>query len=344
MLTQKAKKLANRIVLEAKEKGKKPFFTIATKRKTENSECFFPPLRENKDYISGNVILYSKEDVKKVVRAIDGVVEEILVDVEPKEGDIKNLEMIVKNIAKKSRVSTIKINDLTADACDEIIAQKFGSLIDTKIAVIGAGNIGAKLAIKLLERGANVVITRPKKEEVETIAKAINMIAPSCRYKLFPETDNEKAINEADIIIGLTPGIPVINKYMVKNMSKNGTIIDAGIGTVQKEGIEAAQRRKIEVFRLDMRPGFFGKLTTIIETRSFREECQGTRNKKIYKIVAGGIIGEEGDVVVDKIKDPNEAIGVCDGKGGLKKNLSEQDLMKIREVKKEIKIWREKRD
>lgn len=344
MLTQKAKKLANRIVLEAKEKGKKPFFTIATKRKTENSKFFFPPLRENKNYISGNVILYHKEDVRKVVRAIDGVVEEIFVDVEPKEGDIKNLEMVVKNTAKKSNVSTIKINDLTVDACDEIIAQKFGSLIDKKIAVIGAGNIGTKLAIRLLERGANVVITRPKKEEVEMIAKAVNMISPNCKYKLFPETDNEKAIKGVDIIIGLTPGIPVINKYMVKNMSKDGTIIDAGIGTVKKEGIKTAQRRKIEIFRLDMRPGFFGKLTTIMETRSLREEFQGTRKKKIYKIVAGGIIGEEGDVVVDKIKSPNEAIGVCDGKGGLKKNLSKQDLIKMREVKKEIGMWQGKRD
>ena len=50
-------------------------------------------------------------------------------------------------------------------------------------------------------------------------------------------------------------------------------------------------------------------------------------------LVAGGIIGEQGDIVVDSIESPRKIFGVANGDGTFKKELTNDDLLHIEKVK-----------
>ena len=75
-----------------------------------------------------------------------------------------NIERRVRESVKKSKMLIYKGNDLTVDAIDLFLTYFFKDNIrglgGKKILIIGAGNIGSKLAQILLERGSRVFINR----------------------------------------------------------------------------------------------------------------------------------------------------------------------------------------
>ena len=78
---------------------------------------------------------------------------------------LKDLE---KEMIKKSKILIFKANDLTLDAIDIFLSQitldDIRGMGNKKITILGAGNLGSKLALRLVERGANVCINRRNKK------------------------------------------------------------------------------------------------------------------------------------------------------------------------------------
>jgi hypothetical protein len=332
-VAKKAKELALEIAEVAKNEEKISVFTIANTAKVDNPKIFFPPSRYTPLAISGNVILSSTKDAKKIIKAIDGIVDIILVDTENKMGDLKNLETLIRNETNVSEVLTTKVNDLTVES--ELVIP----LINKRAAIIGTGNIGSKLALKLVEHGVHVTISRRNKNSMEKIVEAIKVIQPqNTTGTIAGVTDNLKAAEDADILIGFTLGIEIINSKMVEAMNSQGIIIDGGIGTIFPEAVELAGRKGIKVLRIDIRAGFAGALTTILETKKIIESIMGRRKFVDTSIVAGGIIGQKGEVVVDNISNPTRVIGVANGKGGVIRNPTDPILKRnLEKIKVKIK-------
>ena len=87
---------------------------------------------------------------------------------------------------------------------------------EKKITIVGAGNIGSKLALILLERGSKIVICRRDFKKSKLIARTINLIKPKNTVeKVIPEDNFENASKNTDILIGATSGKPAINKKMI---------------------------------------------------------------------------------------------------------------------------------
>jgi len=332
-----AKKMALKVVSLAKKTKKISAFSISCTRNIKKNKLFFPPIRITPYVVCANVILFSKDEIKKIVRVIDGIVDAIFVDVEEKMKNLDDLIALVQKEVKESKIFTIKINDITAESTDAILAHYFKDLHNKKIAIIGCGNIGSKIALKLVERGANVFITGKNKNKINCITKGLNFIKPkNTLSRIVGMTDNYEAAKNEDIVIGFTNGVPIIDKKMVDMMSRNGMIIDGGIGTVFQNAIEYAKELGIRTLRLDIRAGFAGAITNVIETEIFIKNFIG--HKKIYgfDVVAGGIIGKRGDIIVDKISNPTRVIGICDGTGGVLNSRCskkyEKNLKKIRKI------------
>lgn len=338
-VAKKAKELALEIAEVAKNEEKISVFTIANTAKVDNPKIFFPPSRYTPLAISGNVILSSTKDAKKIIKAIDGIVDIILVDTENKMGDLKNLETLIRNETNVSEVLTTKVNDLTVESAYALISQLVIPLINKRAAIIGTGNIGSKLALKLVEHGVHVTISRRNKNSMEKIVEAIKVIQPqNTTGTIAGVTDNLKAAEDADILIGFTLGIEIINSKMVEAMNSQGIIIDGGIGTIFPEAVELAGRKGIKVLRIDIRAGFAGALTTILETKKIIESIMGRRKFVDTSIVAGGIIGQKGEVVVDNISNPTRVIGVANGKGGVIRNPTDPILKRnLEKIKVKIK-------
>lgn len=333
-----AKKIAAEVSEKAKKSQKVSAFAIYTTKNIRNKGLFFPPLRHSPQAICANVVVYSQNEAVEIAKAVDGTVDIILVDAEEKIVDLDLLNIVRKH-TKKSKVMTFKTNDSTADATDALISQLIPELNKKKAAIIGAGNLGSKIALKLLDRGVDVVITRTNEDDAKKISDGLNLMKPkSSKSFAVGMNDNIAACENADIVIGATQGIAAITSETVEQMNPNGIIVDAGIGTVTPEAIELANTKGIKVFRVDMRSGFAGAMTNILETENFLEKVFGSKVINGIRIVAGGFIGKRGDIIVDNISKPTNVIGIADGFGRLiESDIPEEFLKNLKIIQQKIR-------
>ena len=119
-------------------------------------------------------VIFSERQLLELIPLIDGNCDYIFVDAEKKvpikstQGasqqyaktiapfETGNFSRICFNLIEKSRVFEYKPNDLTVDAAWMFLSQQLQAFTNKKICIIGLGNIGAKLALKLVESGADI--------------------------------------------------------------------------------------------------------------------------------------------------------------------------------------------
>jgi len=234
------------------------------------------------------------------------------------ENKVKNCENILPKVyplIKKSKIFQIKSNDFTAESAFALLSNFFMPLSKKKILIIGSGNIGSKLALKLVECGSNVFIKNSTKFSTKNVTNAINTLKPKeCSNKAISISTK---IPKMDCIISFTRGIPVINSDLIKIVKKEGLILDGGTGTISDDALRLAGKLGLNVMRLDTRKGFETQTKLIIDTKMLLTEFHGYKKCKDFNIVAGGYIGNLGDIVVNDIKNPRKILGVADGKGKL---------------------------
>ena len=73
------------------------------------------------------------------------------------------------------------------------------------------------------------MVTRRNKNKLEAIVQALNFIKnEGTTAEVKGILNNEAAACQADILIGLTNGIPVIGETMITNLAEGALIIDGG--------------------------------------------------------------------------------------------------------------------
>ena len=337
MSMQKVKEIAQTVVDKAAKAKKISIFSIANTANKNNASLLFPAVRETSSTIAGNVLVASAAQAKEIVRILDGVVDVILLDVETKVPGLKNTYMEIAGSVQKSKLLTFKPNDITVDAVDAFLAQRVAPLYRKKVAIIGAGNIGSKIALRLVEREVNVVMTKPDADSLEKIAIGLNCIKPKhVTAEIQWTTDNVKASCDADVLIGCTAGLPVINEEMVMKMKAGGILLDVGNGTLFPGALEVARKRDIQVFCLFMRPAYEGAVQTIFATEHLMNKM-GCRSLGNFSIISGGVMGALGDVIVDDVTAPQRILAIANGCGDVISNIDDPRFSQnIERVKKEL--------
>jgi hypothetical protein len=312
----------------------------STVKPFSNAHYYFSPIREVSGTILGGTIVYSEKQAIEIAKVVDGSVDCVLVDSEKKipselgdTGAIPNIERRVSEEIKKSKLWLFKGNDLTVDAIDSLISHlnkdELGGVGRKNVTILGAGNIGAKLALKLVERGAEVRLTGRNQEKLQKIALAINLIKPSATVAVvIPLVNNDQASVGADILIGATNGIPVISAEIVKKVQEGAIIIDVGKGTLTDGGVKLAQKRNLRIFRLDIKPSLAGLLAMQSMTERMANLEMGRRQVGEYELVSG-LLGYKGEIVVDNIAEPACVYGIADGKGDFLVNISRKEKMDL---------------
>ena len=160
---------------------------IGNTSKSEKNEFYFTPLRDTKSMVVSGIIVYSETYAKKAAKYLDGKVDYILVDAEKKippkkNGDPSNIERRVKEVLKKTPMWVYKGNDLTVDAVDifltNFLKKNLRGIGGKKILIIGAGNIGFKIALQLVERGAKVYLCARNLKKLKLKVDTLNSIKP----------------------------------------------------------------------------------------------------------------------------------------------------------------------
>lgn len=346
-----------KIVLEvnrlARLESKLTGFCIGNTRKIISTGLYFSPLRKTSRLIAGSVIVYDVDQAVAVARAVDGRVDYVLVDTEKKistelygPNNVGNVERAVRETVKKSRVLTYKGNDLTVDSIENLIVQILSTyprgLSGKRAAIIGAGNVGSKLALKLVERGMDVSLIRRDRVKLAAIVTALNIIKPEeTLAKVFAGADNLSIAQGADLLVGLTQGTPVITVSMIDALAPGAVLMDGGKGCCEPDAIRRAQDKNIPIYRADIRPGFEGHMGTALETERIVEYALGRAEFDGVPVVSGGLLAGPNEVVVDSIADPHAVFGIANGLGDFVRVLDNNQAHRLRVVRNYIHKKRE---
>tara|TARA_B110000008_G_C16939036_1_gene551704 strand:- start:274 stop:1335 length:1062 start_codon:yes stop_codon:yes gene_type:complete len=330
------KKQLKNLLDMASNEDKQTVFLIGNTAKKIDSEFYLTPIRNNTQAIVSGVIVYSEYIAKKIAKYIDGKVDYVFVDAEKKIdhknsllGEPGNIERAVKEEVKKSIFISYKGNDLTVDAADAFISEYFSQDIvgigGKKVAVIGAGNIGAKLSLKLVERGAKVYLFRRSKKILKVIVDSINFIKPKYTdAQAYQSNSSIDACRNADVIIGTSDGVSVIDFDIINESSPNLLLIDVGKGSISRRAIALAQSKNIQVYRLSIENMLEGMIVSLISLHKTVKYKMGRTSIHGVSIVSGGLLAKKSEIVVDDCNDPKKIYGVGNGIGDFEVELDEK--------------------
>lgn len=343
------KKRVKEILEISKKQNKLSGFIIGnTSKKEKEKKFFFTPLRTTDKMVFSGIIVFSEIYAKLAARYLDGKVKYILVDAEKKlppkkNGKPSNIERRVKEIVKKSKLWFYKGNDLTVDAVDILLTflmkNDLRGIGGKKIAIIGAGNIGAKISLLMVERGAKVYITRKNYKKLKAVTSALNSIKPIfTKEKIIPVQKNALAMKLADIIIGATNGKPVIDLKMLSQSKKTPIILDVGKGTVFKEALSYAIKKKINIYRVDISAALTGFINKSLMIEKMKMEKLSRRRIADETLVSGGLLGDYEEIIVDNVSKPSLIYGMSNGNGDFIRTLNANQQDRVSKIKNYFKI------
>ncbi len=345
------KELENKIDLIFKKKKlikKKTAFFISNTAKLKNIPFYLTPLRETKNFYYFGVTLFNDNVAKRICKVIDGRFDTIFVDTEKKSLNLKkenyltNLERTAKENIKKSYLKFYKANDLTVNAAENFLQTQFKNEIRNlggkRILIIGAGNIGFKLALRLVERGANLEIYRRNQAKLKKICDLINFIKPAgnkSRIKPFNILKNK--INNFEVIICCAKGTNIIKLKNIGKLKKDVIFLDVGKGMFEKNALNNLIKNNYKVYRLDVSTSLDMEVENSEIFKSIERKKYNTRKINGFTLINNGLLGRKSDIIVDDIRNPKIIYGICDGEGDFI-NLTKKNFIK----KKIIKAFKHK--
>jgi siroheme synthase (precorrin-2 oxidase/ferrochelatase) len=364
---KKVEDLARNIQAQAKKENKLAIFTISSTVKGQDvSRPFLTPMRRITHGFIGGSVVFSQTQAILLSKHIDGLVDQVLIDAEKKLGislgvdedalnhfdlelppekgnsrihvEMGNLSAACAPYIQKSQFQEYKPNDITVESVWHLLSKKFRVLSGKKIAIIGGGNIGFKLALKLVESGSHVELVRRDLWRGMHMADTINIVKPKSTVAIAHyNADALQASLFCDALIGCSDGSPVITWEMIQTMKPNGVVVDVGKGSVCSHAVQQAIKEGVFIMRCDITSAIDGLISTIQRNEILIEKEMGRREVEngIF-VVSGGYMGLSDDIVVDNYRDPCWVIGIASGTGDLKMHLSERDHERISIIQEKV--------
>ncbi|MDF2855971.1 MAG: hypothetical protein K0Q87_1822 [Neobacillus sp.] len=300
------------------------------------------PRRSAMGFTAINFLVTGIKQARDCLLALDGRVDYILIDIEEKQ-DV-SLIREARRIIKISKVITCKPNDATIESCDLLIRHHYNDELENKsVLVIGSGNLSTKIALRLAERQAIVHLHSRNYQKATKIAEALNLILPKFSKPI-------QAINlpskKYHIIVSFLSAEEIIGEEYLPLLNEHSLVIDGGINNFKSTFIKGALEKGATCYRLDVRIAFLYYLLLLSHDVELffthvmgRIKCQD----KGYHLVSGGIIGNVGDIIVDKVMKPTQIVGIADGFGGVKNksSYSQEEKMRAVELLKQLRDYSE---
>ena len=324
MALKTVNKILDNLEKISKKKNKKKCFIISNTSKKFNKSFYLTPIRESKKAFYCGAVVFENKISEEIAKKIDGRVDYVYVDLEKKISNKKdklvNTERSVKENIKYSIIKNYKSNDITVNSTETLIndyfSNDFRGIGGKKILIIGVGNIGSKIALRLVESGANVSLIRRNQRKAKTICKALNLIKPkytkaNCKIVRLKELN----LSKFDVVIGCSNSEFKIYRKKIK-FNKHQIVIDVGKGVFTKGIVTALNKINKPIFRIDIESMLSSFIDSTIKTEFF---LQGNFIKKYknFNLVKKGILGKKGDIVVDNVDKPKKIIGICNNDGSL---------------------------
>lgn len=299
--------------------GIRNFFTIQNTTKRID-RFYFTPIRLFSSVQACGVVVSNALEAKHFARIADGHFDYIAVDSEKKiepdryayQGDLGNIKGEVQDIVRKSKLVTFKTNDVTVNAIDIFLSDRAMDFSPAHIAIIGTGNIGFKLALRLVERGYWVRMFRRNQEKLNMQVDCINLVKPKGTLANAQACSSvTEALAGVKVIVAATDSSDSVTLDDLQCATSDPLLIDCGKGCFTQDVCAAHM-----VYRTDVGAALIYQLKMIVASIETLHPKFG-RKRVGDKIYVCGVSGLRGEIVVHDINHVDSVIGICNGEGGL---------------------------
>ena len=321
--------------ISKKEKKNRAFIISNTSDK--KTKKYLTPLRKSSNCIYGGAVVYDDLTTKKICQLLKNKIDYLFVDTEKKASRKKgaiNIERTVRENISLEKIFYFKANDLTVDAASSFLELLFHDDIrnvsNKKILIIGAGNIGFKLSLKLIERGVKVFLNGKRKVETDSLISTINKIKPVATMNEVKHLHKiKKNSDQFDVIINVSNGNNKILKNKEIFLKKGVIFLEIGRNLFSNEVLNHFLNIGTTILRLDVSNSFNELIEKKINTKNELKKIKFSRSKKNgFNLISRGLLGLKGDIIVDDSTNPKIIYGRINEDGNLD-NISLKDEKKI---------------
>jgi hypothetical protein len=336
-LKQTVNNKVQELLVQKKALNKKySIFVIGNTRVEGDKLYYWTPFRKSKEFILLGIVLFSETEAKIVLEIIDGLVDYIYVDCEKKSKNTNlsglfNFERLSYETVSNSYLRFYKGNDITTRAIDGMVNSFFLNkkrlMGGSNILIAGMGNLGFKISLKFVERGAHIYVLNRTKEKAIKLIEAINIIKPEETISDAKYLDVN--LLEKSVLVGLDVVILCYSERyegienLFNSLTPKSIVIDVGKGCLSNDDLESLVAKKINCFRLDIGDALINFIENDIQIHKYPYQG-GEKQLHGKRIISRGNIGLKNDIIVDNIDNPTYVYGVCDGRGGFVSKLDKE--------------------
>ena len=315
-----------------KATNKKSVLIIQQYPKAEReTELQFPPIRESLSNIICFVSVTNEKCIDEIISLSKGIIDLIVLDTDNKR---VNTEAIVVTTYKAAQLQQIPVVAYSDYETWSIAAVNYLLQIEINqqpnVLLIGKSQLASHIILDLISR--NVKVSLLKEEFSETVQ------VPYDNGTLISLTSDHIELIDANIkghydallsctIIENTPYLSAID-----NKSFNH-VYDIGLNNFTKEFIDNRKKAGCVFYRSDDHAGIASMIVNILESEYLVKRNLSRVSLADISVVSGGLIANEGDVVVDNADNPTAVFGVANGLGMFKTELTEKDKLNIKKIK-----------
>lgn len=315
-LSAVARQVAREVRAAAKKCGRRSVFNIVAAFPAGGKTVVSRFVQEEFDFVIGSVAVDTPAHVCEVVDAVDGIVDLLLVDGESRPAPGRSLLTLAQARAQHSHVLGYLDSEVWVRSVVQQVAQLVPPSDDRPIVVYGLDRLALNVALALLERHYAVVLTGAPTEAMDAAVSRLRGMAEG-RGRVEHQARPVAAAHAAAAVVRFGREAPLMEAEVVAAVAPDGIVFDAGIGCLTDAAMACAHQRGVRMVRPDMRAALAAELALLVGAARLTQDIMGRGLIAGVPVVAGGLIGRYGELVVDSLAHPTKIVGVADGRGSV---------------------------
>jgi 4-hydroxy 2-oxovalerate aldolase/long-chain acyl-CoA synthetase len=315
-LIEAAQEIAHEARTTAKKRGKNSVLNIVAARRPIGEATVSRFIQEEFDYVVGNIEVDNAKQLAQVITAVDGIVDILLVDADPRPFMERNLISEARPLVRQSKLVGYSDSDVWVRSVAYEVEALRSEMEHLPVTIVGGTKEAMKLAFYLSQRGAMIMLTGGVHDELIAGTHAVTgLIDHQAVLQIAVEDDAVLAVRQARVLIAFHQKEPVVSLEVIRALPSDAVVFDASIGSITSEAISWGVEHGIRIVRPDMRAALAGELASLLGTSRITDQLMGRGEIAGVPVVGGGLIGRKGDVVVDSVINPSRVVGIADGQG-----------------------------
>lgn len=303
--------------------------TVLIIQQLPDSDKFIPIIPYIRESISAIICFVEIGDIDMldfVIKNSKGTIDKIILDIDRKRENSEQIIKAVYELTDNSSIGVYSDLDMWGSASVDFISCIEKRLNGKKILLTGNSFITPRIALKLLTNNADLyfwehdyqkgVFKLDNQTEIEIKSKKVEVI-------------NNIQSKHFDLLVGTSILKKSVDNWSIYSDTTFDGIFDIGLNNFNKTFIANATKKGSRIYRFDNRAGISSVVLNLMETDFLINNNLGKVFIKDIPVVSGGVMAEEGSVVVDNAFNPNVVLGVSNGEGLFKTEMSETDIRNV---------------